>query len=104
VRFGELSRRDVDGEPQVGGPVARIGAGARQKHVEHLPDPSNLLGQRDEGCRRDDAAYGVLPAGKDLETDESVAIEGDERLIIGDDLAGCDGAAEIDLEKAAFLP
>src|SRR5215472_4643296 len=60
-----------------------------------------LLGDRNEGRGRHLAARRMLPARQRLEADD-LAIDARLRLVIGDELAALDRAAQILKQRAAF--
>src|SRR5215471_8780562 len=60
-----------------------------------------LLGDRNEGRGRHLAARRMLPARQRLEADD-LAVDARLRLVIGDELAALDRAAQILEQRAAF--
>ena len=107
----ELARRQVhgDGDVAVDGmrPLPSGGrlAGLPQHLVPELLHQADLLGDRDELARPDEAAFGRIPAGERLERDDPAVAEIDDRLEDDADLVPLEPSLELDgeLVPAAHL-
>ena len=71
--------------------------------VGHLGDIAGVFGDGDESPGREHASYRVVPACQDLESDRLRRREIDERLIVGNDLTGLDGALDLGFELDPLL-
>ena len=104
VRLDELASRQVDRHEQLRTVRPRIapGSGLPAGGLEHpaaeRQDEAGLLGQRDEGDRRHEATYGMLPADERLEADDALGGQVDQRLIVQPKLATLDALTEVVLE------
>ena len=77
IRAAELRRREVDGDLEVGRPLARPCAQACAEHpFADRDDQADLLGERDELGRRHHALLGMVPADQGLEAADLVASRG----------------------------
>jgi len=75
ARLAQLHRRQVDRNPDIGGPFARLGAGLAQDPVAELADQPGFLGDRNELRRRNGAAGRMLPAHQRLGADDGMGLD-----------------------------
>ncbi len=102
VRLLELERREVHGDLEGPVPGRGLAAGGAQDPFAERQDHPALLGEGDEGARRDEPAGRVDPAHQGLEPDELPAAGRHLRLVVEGQFVLRDGPAEVVLKVAAL--
>ena len=82
-------------------PGADLPAGFADHPEVEGNDQAGLLGSGNEVHRRDEAAFGVLPAHQGLEPRNPAVVEGDDRLIGDPELVAFNRAPEVCLQLQA---
>jgi len=82
--------------------VRGLAAGGVQHPPAERVDEAALLGDGDEGGRRDDAALRVAPADQRLEAGQGAVGQGDQRLVVHLQLAALLGLAQVGLQLEAL--
>ena len=105
----QVTARDVQGDvqalvghPHLVAPAAPVLAGPLQHEAPELDDVTRFLGQLDELPRHQHAALGVPPARERLAAEQRARAERDDRLVLEEELAVGQRAADVGLEAQAL--
>ena len=107
VALLELPRRDVHGDAHRNRPGRlprpQLLARPPEDPLAHARDEADVLGERDELARRQDALLGVPPADEGLDADDRSVPQPVDGLVVQDELAARKGPPEARLEGGALL-
>src|SRR5258708_35136239 len=98
-----LSSRDVYVYGEIALPFRRGAARFPDDPLSHRDNEAGLLGQRNEGRRRDHSLVRMIPANQGLEPADVAARQIDHRLVVELELAGRQRLAQVQFHDAAGL-
>src|SRR6185369_13545084 len=99
----KLSRRQIDGNPEILGPLRRCGTSLTDCPFPERDNQPNLLCQGYERTRCDHAPCGMMPTNEGLKAADLVAREIHDRLIVKLELSGEQCFAQIIFQGAPLL-
>ena len=95
---GEMPRRQVEADLEMRPPAerrARLLADPPHQRAGQLDDQAARFGERDERRRRHDGAVGLAPADQHLGAAQPARADVDDRLVVGNELAGLERALDL---------